>query len=159
MSTWGLTKAETGELDAAHRKQLREIWNNRRKKNKDVYHESNETPMNVQMKKMRWRAFGHMLRLPLSTPCQQAMDYYFEKPDGAKKFSGRKRMTLPVKLNEDITTCIEQGRSLPEDITSFQNKDNLTKIRNVAANRETWKQLQEVIYGDVQGEGCYNPEP
>ena len=42
-----------------------------------------------------------MLRLPIDTPCQRAMMYYFEKPEKANMYSGRKRKTLPIE--EDIT--------------------------------------------------------
>ena len=109
--------------------------------------------MNVEMAKMRWRAFGHMLRLQLSTPCQQAMSYYFEKPCDAKKFSGRKRMTLPVKINEDITNCTKNSKVLPGNIKSFESINDLAVPREVASNRETWKKLTEVIINDVQGDG------
>ena len=69
MSTWGLTKSQTEELDRAHRKQLRQIWNDKNKKNINLYKESNEIPISMEMKKARWKALGHMLRLDEETPC------------------------------------------------------------------------------------------
>ena len=86
MSTWGLTKNQTEQIDRLHRKQLRQVWNDKSKKNKDLYKESNERPINEEMNKERWKVFGHMLRLPENTPCEEAMRYYFEKPSNAKKF-------------------------------------------------------------------------
>ena len=155
MSTWGLTKAETREVDAAHRKHLREIWNNPWKKNKNVYKESGEIPLHVEMKLMRWRAFGHMLRLPLQTPCQLAMQYYFERPLDAKKFSGRKRSTLPVKIDEDVTAQTTKNKILPGNVMGFKTMDDLITLRNVAQDREQWKLLTEVVV-DVQGEEYTN---
>ena len=159
MSTWGLTKAETREVDAAHRKHLREIWNNPWKKNKDVYKDSGEIPLHVEMKSMRWRALGHMLRLPMQAPCQLAMQFYFERPVNAKKFSGRKRSTLPIKLDEDITTQTAKNKILPGNIMGFKTMQDLIILRNIAQDRDLWKKLSEVIV-DVQGEEyTYNSKP
>ena len=45
------------------------------------------------MKEARWRTFGHILRLPEDTstvledtPCQKAMQWYFEKPQDSRKY-------------------------------------------------------------------------
>ena len=101
-STWGLTKKQEEELNRTHRRHLRTIWNNPFMSNKNVYEKSKENKMSDDMRKARWKALGHMLRREKDTPCQQAMEYYFEMPVKAKKFSGRKRRTLPIILNDDI---------------------------------------------------------
>ena len=98
--TWGLTKAQLAELDRAHQKQIRKVFNAPFKRNAHVYRDSNE-PLRIEMKEKRWRAFGHILRLDNEAPCQQAMVYYFDPPQDAK-YSGRKRITLPVVLDEDL---------------------------------------------------------
>ena len=151
MSTWGLTKADEQELDAAHRKQLREIWNDRRKKNKDVYKDSGEQPIRTEMTTMRWKALGHMLRLPSTAPCQLAMKYYFEKPCDAKKFSGRKRVTLPIKIDEDIATQVKENISLPGNVKGFKTLDDLLNLQKLAQDREAWRKLTKQIV-DVQGD-------
>ena len=69
-STWGLTKAQIEELDKAHRKQLRKLWNDSFKKNRYLYRDSMEIPLSIEMKKAGWRTFDHMLRLHEKTPCQ-----------------------------------------------------------------------------------------
>ena len=61
-STWGLTKEQEEELDRTHRKQLRKIWNDPFKKNKDLYEQSKENKLSDDMRKARWRALGHMER-------------------------------------------------------------------------------------------------
>eukprot|EP00794_Sanderia_malayensis_P000926 gene926-233_t len=87
--TWGLTKKETETLNCIHRKQLRRISQGYRSlTNKQLYEECEERELSEDMKDTRWRTFGPMLRLPLEAPCQQAMDWYFEIPDTAKKYRG-----------------------------------------------------------------------
>ena len=102
-ATWGLTKAETNKVNRIHRKQLRrispELW---KTKNDRLYELCNEREISNDITEARWRAFGHMLRLPLDTPCQQAMQWYFEIPPNSKKFRGQQRTTLPVTLHNDI---------------------------------------------------------
>ena len=53
ISTWGLTKKQKEELDRFHRKQLRQIWNDKNKKNKNLYEESNEQPLREVCKQQR----------------------------------------------------------------------------------------------------------
>jgi hypothetical protein len=142
MSTWGLTKNQTEEIDRLHRKQLRQIWNDKNKKNKNLYKESNERPISEEMKKARWKAFGHMLRLPEDTPCQEAMRYYFEKPFNAKKFSGRQRITLPVKINEDIKNCAKTNNIL---VTNFETINDLNTLKVIASDRNEWKRFSNLI--------------
>ena len=86
--TWGLTKAQLAELDRAHRKQMRKVFNDPFKRNAHVYRDSNEKPQSIETKEKRWRAFGHILRLDNEASCQQAMVYYFDPPQDAKKYSG-----------------------------------------------------------------------
>ena len=104
-ATWGLTKAQEAKLDRAHRKQLRRVWNDPNKHNKQLYEQSGETQLSKDMRAARWSALSHMLRRHNETPCQQAMEHYFDIPVDAKKYSGRKRNTLPVVINADIKTA------------------------------------------------------
>ena len=83
-STWRLTKAQIEEPDRAHRKQLRKLRKDSFKKNRYVYRGSLEIPLNTEMKKPRWRTFGHILRLHEKPPCQVAMTDYFQIPPNSK---------------------------------------------------------------------------
>ena len=142
MQTWGLNKTQTEVLNRAHRKQLRWVWKDRYKKNKDLYHQSKETPISKDMKCARWRALGHFLRLNEETPCQKAMTYYFETPENNKKYPGRQRTTLPTVINEDIKECAKTHQ-LP--ISKFENQEQLIALRHLATDKKKWSELSSVI--------------
>ena len=40
----------------------------------------------IEMKKARWRTFGHMLRLHEKTPCQMTMTDYLQKQPISKRY-------------------------------------------------------------------------
>ena len=155
MSTWGLTKSEKEELDRTHRKQLRQLWNDQRMKNRDVYKKCSEEPISVSMKKMRWKAFGHMLRLPTDTPCQQSMNYYFEINKNQKCFSGKPRITLPTTINQDIKEAVSETNNINfiNHVESFESREDLENLRKVANDRKVWKTVINKLsmIGVVQG--------
>ena len=145
--TWGLTKAETNTLNRIHRKQLRRISPNFWKmKNDDLYQICNEREISRDIAEARWRAFGHMLRLPLDTPCQKAMEWYFEVPPNGKKFRGHNRTTLPIVLHNDIK---ETNKKHPLEIQQFKSTEDLNYLRRLASDRENWKRLSSLICGVV----------
>ena len=147
MCTWGLTKSQANEIDRAHRKQLRKVFNDANKHNKQLYEESNERPISLDMKENRWKAFGHMLRLDEKAPCQQAMKYYFTVPENAKRYSGRKRLTLPIILDQDIKTTMKRH---PITVTSFENLQDLNRLKEIAKDRKCWRRLVSLICSDVE---------
>ena len=102
------------------------------------------------MKEARWRTFGHILRLPTSTPCKQSMNYYFECPPKAKKFCGKKRITLPVLLDNDIVEAAKYHQRL--QIRQFKTRKNLDILRHLADDNNGWKNLTNLICSVVQGE-------
>ena len=91
MGTWGLTKAELERLDAYHRRHLRQIigihWPHRIS-NTALYRRCRCRPISENVKSARWRLFGHVLRMPLDAPAQQAIDFYFADT-GVATFRGR----------------------------------------------------------------------
>ena len=149
--TWGLTKAQTEEIDRAHRRQLRIVWNDMNKKNKQLYEESNENPISETIKRARWRAFGHMLRLNEQVPCQQAM-YYFTVPEKARKYPGRKRSTLPVILDEDIKQAAKSNHTLP--ISQLEDINDLCKLKRLAGDREEWRKISSLICNNAEDNYC-----
>ena len=135
MGTWGLTKAELERLDAYHRRHLRQIigihWPHRIS-NTALYRRCRCRPISENVKSARWRLFGHVLRMPLDAPAQQAIDYYFVDT-GVGTFRGRPRTTLPTALSADLRRV---GRTLrcPADIDALR-----------LLNREQWRQLERDI--------------
>ena len=68
MGTWGLTKAELERLDAYHRRHLRQIIGihlPHRISNTALYRRCRCRPISENVKSVRWRLFGHVLRMPL----------------------------------------------------------------------------------------------
>eukprot|EP00112_Aurelia_sp_Birch-Aquarium-sp1_P010696 Seg2278.3 transcript_id=Seg2278.3/GoldUCD/mRNA.D3Y31 product="hypothetical protein" protein_id=Seg2278.3/GoldUCD/D3Y31 len=143
-------KNESKELDCIHRKQLRQVWNDKRIHNKQLYEKSREKPLSAKKKEARWRTFGHILRLPTSTPCQQSMNYSFECPPKAKKFRGRKRITLPVLLDNDIVTAAKYHQRL--QIRQFKTRRDLNVLRHIANDDNGWKILTNLICSVAQRE-------
>ena len=91
-------------------------------------------PISENVKSARWRLFGHVLRMPLDAPAQQAINYYFADT-GVGTFRGRPRTTLPTALSADLRRV---GRRptlrCPADIDALR-----------LLNREQWRQLERDI--------------
>ena len=83
-----------------------------------------------------------MLRLPLQAPCQQAMDWYFDIPDNAKKYRGNQRITLPMKLHNVI---VEGNTKNDMEVKRFITREDLVSVRNIARDRDRWKELSKII--------------
>ena len=122
-------------LDTYHRRHLRQIigihWPNRIS-NAALYCRCRCHPISEDVKSARWRLYGHVLRMPLDAPAQQAIDYYFADT-GVATFRGRPRTTLPTALSADLRRV---GRTLrrPADIYALR-----------LLNREQWRQLERDI--------------
>ena len=121
-------------------------------KNRKLYQESDEQPISVDMKRKRWQAFGHMLRLEENAPCQQAMKFYFTQPMEAKRYSGRKRSTLPVILDQDIKLISK--RYPITVVTSLESMYDLAQMKEIADDRERWRSLVELLCNDVEDDEC-----
>ena len=98
--------------------------------NTALYRRCRCRPISENVKSARWRLFGHVLRMPLDAPAQQAIDYYFADT-GVGTFRGR--TTLPTALSADLRRV---GRTLrrPADIDALR-----------LLNREQWRQLERGI--------------
>ena len=143
-----LTKSQEEEFNRAHRKQLRQVWNDKDKKNTALYEESGEMPMDKVMKKPRWRSFGHMLRMHKETPCQKAMEYYFDVSVNAKKYSGKQRITLPTKIDDDIKQCAKINNI---NISNFETIYDLHRLQEKALDRKEWRKFSDLICNVAEG--------
>jgi hypothetical protein len=80
----------------------------------------------------RWKLFGHVLRLPLSSPPQLSMTQYYIIDKTSK---GTPRTTLPVLLTKEL---------LEHTLIKISSPEDLDWIRNMAQDRTTWKNFTEV---------------
>ena len=101
------------------------------------------------MKAMRWRAFGHILRLDPQAPCQLAMVYYFDQPENAKKYPGRRRTNLPTTINEDIK---ESAKTNVLPVSQFESLNDLLTLRRVASDRSEWRSISTMICDIAEGD-------
>ena len=145
-STWGLTKDDENRLDSFHRQQLRRVIGvvyPHRISCKKLYKVTKSTPLSVQITKMRWKMFGHCLRMDENTPARRAMTYYFQ-PTNETKFKGQKRATIITTLNRDIRRTKDKfaatfGLSIISTTLSLRN----TRIK--ANNRIMWRKYVKMI--------------
>ena len=77
------------------------------------------------------------------------MRYYFEKPFNSKKYSGRQRITLPVRINEDLKNCEKANNIL---VTNFETINDLNNLKVIASGRNEWKKI--VTLSSHKREGC-----
>ena len=73
--------------------------------------------------------FSHMLRLHEKTPRQMAMTDYFQIPPHSKRYPGRKRCTLPAKIEEDLKEAKCNNNLV---VSKFDTIKDLQKLRDIA---------------------------
>ena len=128
--TWGLTKTETEKFNRIHRKQLRRISHHLVTGNYPMKNFTNSV-MKEKSVRICKRLDGERSDTCLdchcqqSTPCQEAMQWYFEKPTKGKKYGGNQRITLPLVLNNDI---VEVNKINNIEVTQFKSMDDLVKL-------------------------------
>ena len=135
--TWGLTQSALQKLDAFHQRQLWSLlgikWP-QRISNEALYWRCQMEEISIFVRRTRWRLFGHILRLPPSTPAVLAMEIIFA--NNSTRWLGRPRVTLPSVLHQDLQKAW-QGRLL--------TLGDLHSLRATAACRKSWKALGEAI--------------
>ena len=55
------------------------------------------------------------------------MEYYFEIPNDRKKYRGRRRITLPVKIDSEIRNAYNVDNNFP--ISQFKSIDDLMQLK------------------------------
>ena len=145
---WRLTQAQIKELDRAHRKQLRKLRNVPVKKNRYVYRDTMEIPLSIEMKKAKWRTFGHMLRSHKKVPCQIAMTDYFQYHQIQEDILEEKRCTPPVKIDKDLKEA-KRNNNLT---ASKSETEDLQKLRNIAKERSEWTKFSSLICRQAEDE-------
>ena len=72
------------------------------------------------------------------TPCALSasdgqMEDYFNLPEKQKKYSGRRRCTLPVKIDEDLKKAAAENVLT---VSKFEKSEDLQKLKSIAGDRE-----------------------
>ena len=137
--TWGMSSKDVKVMNSFHRKQLRRVLGVKyptTMRNQAVYEQSKSKPSSVEITQARWKLFGHLLRMKENTPARQAMKWYFQKPEGVKKYRGRKRTTIVTTINEDIKRTAKINPNF--DLKPINSELDLRNIRVKATNRKHW---------------------
>ena len=154
LGTWGLTRKEEEDLNAFHRQQLRRILNIKYPtiiSNKQLYKQTGEEVLSLEILQSRWRLFGHVLRLSPETPAQKAMNYYFENSN-SKNFRGRPTTTLPNSLHNDIIRLTNYTHNNKYNFTQLKSIDDIRNLRLLAQDRKRWSTLVKDIYEAAKAE-------
>ena len=144
-STWGMNQTMKNGIDAFHRKQLRQILGIRyphKISNKKLYKMCDEKPLSISILRLRWQLFGHVLRRDQQIPANKAMKFYFSKLP-SRKFSGRKRTTLPITLHNDLQTLYfnDDDSINNNDKLKLQTLEDHENMKVLANQRDKFKNL------------------
>ena len=151
-SCLGLRKADVQAIDSFHRNLLRKISNisyPNTISSKKLYKSTKSRPASIRIVEARWKYFGHALRLPLDTPPQHAMSYYFTDLH-KQKFKGAKRTTIVTTLQADIKRTKEKFPIF--QIESLDRYQDLIKIRQVASDRKLWQKIVKSVVNTAEAE-------
>ncbi|XP_078674907.1 uncharacterized protein LOC144912958 [Branchiostoma floridae x Branchiostoma belcheri] len=80
--TWGLTEQVASKIDRWHRRQLRRLagyYYPNYISNSKLYKKCKASPLHNEVHRRRWTLFGHILRMPLDSPAQKALNIAFSK--------------------------------------------------------------------------------
>jgi hypothetical protein len=140
-STWGVSQSLriVRKLDVFHRRHLRRVMGVRWPyvvSNKFLYACCGVESIGLILRRLRWNLFGHVLRLPLDTPAQIAMEHYCNtsKAPGNKQ-RGRAQTTLPVVLFYEYHKYKQDKRP-----SKYRQEPDvaLRQLRKLASDRKGW---------------------
>ena len=152
--TWGLIKKEQNKIDVTHRTQLRLLINDKKICNNKLYKKCKEEEISVIIKRNKWKCFGHILQLPLNTPANESMKYYFKVPEKIKKYLGIPRTMLPTSIDKDIKQTVKKNHPTVLPLKQFISTKGLEDLRNnmkemcgkmCAQERDVWKDFLNII--------------
>ena len=156
-STWGLTKADEESIDRFHRKQLRSIlqisWKDK-VSNEELYNRTKSNSISQNICRYRWTLFGHILRRSEEIPANLAMKKYFIETN-SKKYPGKKPTNLPIMIQKDLHKINPFTFMSDHNYCSyyrFQNQADLENLRDIAQNRDRWRELTQLVEEGRQGE-------
>ena len=109
-------------------------------RNSDLYITCASDPISVIITTLRWKLFGHILRLPSDIPANRYMLAYFTL-SANKVYQAYKGGTihLPKQLNDDLKNYGPgKDNGFPHKLT---NLNDFISLRTYASNRDNWKTL------------------
>ena len=84
------------------------------------------------------------MRRDRQIPAYKSMELYFDSDSNRGGFKGKRRTTLPIKLQEDLqktqTVTTAQMDHNNKTIT-FNNRSDLENMKKIAQERDDWKTL------------------
>ena len=128
-------------IDSFHRHLLRQICNIQYPNSissKKLYKTTKSRPASIRIIEARWKYFGHVLRLPLDTPPQHALSYYFTDLF-KQKFPGAKRTTIVTTLQADIKKTKKKFPNF--QVNSLSCFQDLIYVRQIASDKNCGKKL------------------
>ena len=99
--TWRVTKTNTNKLQTFTNRCLRNILNIRWPEiisNKNLWEETRQIPVEIEIKKRKWSWIGHTLRKPASNTTRQALEW---NPQGKRKV-GRPKQTWRRSIETEM---------------------------------------------------------
>ena len=97
-----------------------------------LYELTNTEELSLAVKNRRLNFFGHVLRLHEETPVKRAINLAFQP---YKRPVGRPPLTWLSLIMKDLTNT-----RIFHNIPDHMNSHTFTKITELAADRDTWKQ-------------------
>ena len=129
---WTLTRKLENTIDTFQRRQLRKILNIHWPEiisNKQLYERTKQDPWTTTIHKRRFSWFGHLLRLPKTTPARKALQKFVEP---AKKPVGRPKTTWLSTILSDIKKY-SSINLVNDDVV------NLDILEKLCSDRKVWK--------------------
>ena len=87
----------------------------------------------------------NILRLPLNTPANESMSYYFKVPEKIRKYPGITRTTLPTFIDKDIKQTVKKNHLTELPVKQFISTKGVEDLRILAQERDVWKDFLKVI--------------
>ena len=132
---WTLTPTREKQINSFQRRQMRVAINIRHPKTmclELLYELTNTEELSLAVKNRRLNFFGHVLRLHEETPVKRAINLAFQP---YKRPVGRPPLTWLSLIMKDLTNT-----RIFHNIPDHMNSHTFTKITELAADRDTWKQ-------------------
>jgi hypothetical protein len=138
-------------LEAVHRNHLRRLCRNfypaPRMRNSDLYITCASDPISINIFILRWKLFGHILRLPSTVPANRYMTAYFSSNQTYQKYIGNQPINLPKQLHKDLKEYGPNNSNEPRKLTNLNDLDSL---RNLANDRDKWRIFVHHISSNYQ---------